>query len=193
MINYMEYLNLPEKITIAIVGSFLIMQIVGEFCELGGKTVPEILKIRKFFKRKRQERETIASIPETLKEFNTFLESVNQHYSDDNIAQRNDWMKHVNDGLDDVKILSKYVEDLYIDNRRNMIIDFASNVVNSDKLFTREQFNRIFKVYKEYEEFIDMHDRTNGEIDVAINIIKEAYEKRTREHSFVEDMQGYED
>ncbi len=193
MTDYMEYLNLPEKITIAIVGLFLIMQIVGEFCELSGKTVPEILKIRKFFKRKRQERETIASIPETLKEFNTFLESVNQHYSDDNIAQRNDWMKHVNDGLDNVKILSKYVEDLYIDNRRNMIIDFASNVVNSDKLFTREQFNRIFKVYKEYEEFIDMHDRTNGEIDVAINIIKEAYEKRTREHSFVEDVHGYED
>lgn len=193
MTDYMEYLNLPEKITIAIVGLFLIMQIVGEFCELSGKTVPEILKIRKFFKRKRQERETIASIPETLKEFNAFLESVNQHYSEDNIAQRNDWMKHVNDGLDDVKILSKYVEDLYIDNRRNMIIDFASNVVNSDKLFTREQFNRIFKVYKEYEEFIDMHDRTNGEIDVAINIIKEAYEKRTREHSFVEDVQGYED
>ena len=192
MTDYMEYLNLPEKITIAIVGLFLIMQIVGEFCELSGKTVPEILKIRKFFKRKRQERETIASIPETLKEFNTFLESVNQHYSDDNIAQRNDWMKHVNDGLDDVKTLSKYVEDLYIDNRRNMIIDFASSVVNSDKLFTREQFNRIFKVYKEYEEFIDMHDRTNGEIDVAINIIKEAYEKRTREHSFVEDVQGYE-
>lgn len=192
MTDYMEYLNLPEKITIAIVGLFLIMQIVGEFCELSGKTVPEILKIRKFFKRKRQERETIASIPETLKEFNTFLESVNQHYSEDNIAQRNDWMKHVNDGLDDVKTLSKYVEDLYIDNRRNMIIDFASSVVNSDKLFTREQFNRIFKVYKEYEEFIDMHDRTNGEIDVAINIIKEAYEKRTREHSFVEDVQGYE-
>ena len=102
MTDYMEYLNLPEKITIAIVGLFLIMQIVGEFCELGGKTVPEILKIRKFFKRKRQERETIASIPETLKEFNTFLESVNQHYSEDNIAQRNDWMKHVNDGLDDL-------------------------------------------------------------------------------------------
>lgn len=193
MINYMEYLNLPEKIVIAAVGLFLVMQIVGEICEIGGKTVPEILKIRKFFQRKRQERETIASIPETLKEFNTFLESVNQHYSEDNIAQRNDWMKHVNDGLDDVKILSKYVEDLYIDNRRSMIIDFASNVVNSDKLFTREQFNRIFKVYEEYEEFIDMHDRTNGEIDVAINIIKEAYEKRTREHSFVEDMQDYED
>ena len=52
--------------------------------------------------------------------------------------------------------------------------------------------NRIFKVNKEYEEFIDMHDRTNGEIDVAINIIKEAHEKRTREHSFVEDAQGYE-
>lgn len=192
MTDYMEYLNLPEKITIAIVGLFLIMQIIGEFCELSGKTVPEILKIRKFFERKRQEREAIAAIPETLNEFNTFLESVNQHYSEDNIAQRNDWMKRVDDGLDDVKILSKYVEDLYIDNRRNMIIDFSSSVVNSDKLFTREQFNRIFKVYKEYEEFIDMHDRTNGEIDVAINIIKEAYEKRTKEHSFVEDLQGYE-
>ena len=106
-------------------------------------------------------------------------------------------MQKVNDSLDNdsnsINELSEYVKELYVDNKRNMIIDFASNVVDSGKHFTREQFNRIFKVYKEYEEFINRHDMTNGEIDVAIRIIKEAYEKRMREHAFIEEMEGYED
>lgn len=197
MMDYIEFLELPEFVAMALIILFLVMQIIGEVLEFRGKIVPEAFKIRKYFARKKREREIIASLPETFDSFRGFCETVNQHYSDDNITKRNAWMQKVNDSLDNdsnsINELSEYVKELYVDNKRNMIIDFASNVVDSGKHFTREQFNRIFKVYKEYEEFINKHDMTNGEIDVAIRIIKEAYEKRMREHTFIEEMEGYED
>ena len=197
MMDYIEFLELPEFVAMALIILFLVMQVIGETLEFRGKLVPEAFKIRKYFARKKREREIIASLPETFDSFRGFCETVNQHYSDDNITKRNAWMQKVNDSLDNdsnsINELSEYVKELYVDNKRNMIIDFASNVVDSGKHFTREQFNRIFKVYKEYEEFINKHDMTNGEIDVAIRIIKEAYEKRMREHTFIEEMEGYED
>ena len=197
MMDYIEFLELPEFVAMALIILFLIMQVIGETLEFRGKLVPEAFKIRKYFARKKREREIIASLPETFDSFRGFCETVNQHYSDDNITKRNAWMQKVNDSLDNdansINELSEYVKELYVDNKRNTIIDFASNVVDSGKHFTREQFNRIFKVYEEYEEFINKHDMTNGEIDVAIRIIKEAYEKRMREHTFIEEMEGYED
>lgn len=197
MMDYIEFLELPEFVAMALIILFIVMQVIGEILEFKGKIVPEAFKIRKYFARKKREREIIASLPETFDSFREFCETVNQHYSDDNITKRNAWMQKVNDSLDNdansINELSEYVKELYVDNKRNMIIDFASNVVDSCKHFTREQFNRIFKVYEEYEEFINRHDMTNGEIDVAIRIIKEAYEKRMREHTFIEEMEGYED
>ena len=52
-----EFLGIPATIAIALVGLFLILQVIGELCELKGKIVPEFLKIRKYFKRKKQEKE----------------------------------------------------------------------------------------------------------------------------------------
>ena len=90
--------------------------------------------------------------------------------------------------------LDKNNEDtlsLLIDNKRSAIINFADLVIDENKPVTREQFNRIFKLYEEYENIIYENDRTNGEVDIAIRIIRESYEKRVRTHSFVEDVRGY--
>ena len=32
---------------------------------------------------------------------------------------------------------------------------------------------------------------TNGEVDIAHQIIKESYEQRLRDHAFIEDIRGY--
>ena len=80
---------------------------------------------------------------------------------------------------------------ILIENNRNTIIDFASRVSDKDKPVTREQFNRIFKLYKTYEGIIQENGMTNGEVDIAIRIIQEAYEDHIREHSFLEDVRGY--
>jgi len=224
MLNYIEYLNVPTTVAIAIVAAFLIMQIVGEMLEFKGKVVPEFLKVRKYFSRKKAEKaenmQTLKEVrqllmereenAETLKEVKQLLSEVNGHYSEDNITKRNNWMTWVNDRAEiyDKSIIeisknlrdvtqalrdnTKLTEEMFIQNSRDRIIDFATKVADDEAVVSREEFNRIFKVYDKYEKYLDEHDLTNGEVDVAIRIIREAYEHRIRKHLFIEDVRGYE-
>ena len=195
------------------------MQAIGEFMEFMGETAPEILKIRKRFARKKKEREDmkklVESIPQfqemstTLSNVQTLLANVDAHYSADNIAMRNKWIEEVNDRLSSAEeaqrasdekmqkvteMLARNNEDtlaLLIDSKRNTIIEFAALVIDESKPVTREQFHRVFKLHKEYEEIIKRNGLTNGEVDIAIRIIRESYEKHLRNCSFVEDIRGY--
>lgn len=54
---------------------------------------------------------------------------------------------------------------------------------------TREQFNRILKMYNDYERIISENNMTNGEIEIAYSIIVKAYKKHMEKHSFIEDIQ----
>jgi hypothetical protein len=80
---------------------------------------------------------------------------------------------------------------LLIETKRNTIIDFASKVVDEKFPVTKEQFNRIFKIYNDYEEIIKKHNMTNGEVDIAFRIINESYATHIKNHSFIEDIRGY--
>lgn len=207
MLSYLEYLgdylNMPTKVIIALVAVFLVMNIIGEILEFKGKVVPECIKIRKYFKRKKEER---SKIYETLNQVSVLLDEVNKHYSDDNITKRNAWMDWVNERakvydasvveLTSLKDLlasnNELTLDLYINSNRNRIIDFASKVINENVVVSREEFNRIFKIYAEYEDILERYNKTNGEVDVAYRIIEESYEKHMQNHSFIENMRGYE-
>lgn len=203
MINYIEYLNMPTKIGILIVGVLLILQVIGELLEFKGKIVPEWMKFRKYFSRKKQEREAVKDMIATLSDVKKSFADFNSHYSSDNIKMRDEWIKGVNSRLDQNDIwikeldrkMDKNNEDtlsLLIDSKRNTIINFASYVIEERSPVTREQFNRIFKLYDEYESIIEANNMTNGEVDVAHRIITESYENHMRNHSFVEDVRGYE-
>ena len=219
MINFVEYLGLPNTIAIGIISLFFIIQIIGELLEFKGKVVPEYVKIRKYFKRKKDERLALTKMIEkfdeyqqmatTLSNVNRLLADIDKHYSKDNIAMRDGWMKEVNEHISDSERLRKEQDSLMrelnekldknnaatisllIDNKRNTIIDFASKVIDESYPVTKEQFNRIFKIYKEYEEIIEEHGLTNGEVDIAIRIIQESYEQHMKNHTFIEDVRGY--
>lgn len=206
MINYIEYLKLPASIGACIVGVLLVMQLIGSILDFKGKTVPAIMNIRKHFKKKKQEKIEAA---ETLKAVKSLLNDVNAHYSVDNIAKRDSWMKWVNDRAvtydafikeisdkfvgvaEALKDNTKMTEEMFIQSSRDRIIDFATKVGDKDAMVSREEFNRIFKVYDKYEKFLEEHKLTNGEIDINYQIIKEAYEERLRNHAFIEDIRGY--
>lgn len=202
MISYVEYLNIPVTIAIIIIAIFLFIQIVGEILEFKGKVVPEFAKVRKYFHRKKKERETIANVQITMEEVKKSMDIMNAHYSTDNIKMRDNWIKKVNDclekydqRLDDLSIkLDKNNQDtmeLLIENMRSTIIGFATTVADSSSMVTREQFNRVFKIYHRYEEIIKSYQLTNGEVDIAYRIIKESYESHLRNHTFIEDIKGY--
>lgn len=219
MIQYIEYLGLPGWIAIGLVGLFLASQVIGELLELKGKVVPEVLKVRKYFARRRKEKEnmqkmaelcpSLQKVPETLDSVQKLLSNVDAHYSHDNITMRDTWMSNVDRRLEEaetareenrqcIKSLAEKLDknnadtlSLLIDSKRNTIINFADLVIDENKPVTREQFHRIFKLYEEYEDIIQKNNMTNGEVDIAIRIARESYEKHVRNHSFVEDVRGY--
>ena len=80
---------------------------------------------------------------------------------------------------------------IFIENKRSAIISFAARVADPNVLVPHEEFRRIFKIYEEYEEIIQQNGLTNGEVDISIRIIREAYEERLRRRAFVEDVRGY--
>lgn len=208
MLSYIEFLNVPTTVAIAIVGLFLGIQIVGELLEIKGKVVPEFVKIRKYFIRKNKEKnETV----QTLKSLQTLLTDVNGHYSDDNIEKRNKWMDWVNSRAEvydasieklnntmsevmlALKDNTKMTEEMFVQNSRDRIIDFANKVGAEDSIVSREEFNRIFKVHEKYESFLKERGLTNGEVAIAFRIIMESYETHMRNHSFIENIRGYDD
>lgn len=199
MVSFIEYLKLPATVGGIIVGVFLVIQIIGGILDFKGKAVPAIMNVRKYFKQKKQEKIEAA---ETLKAVKILLEDVNGHYSADNIAKRDSWMQWVNDRAvtydrfieemgekfaDVVKVL----EEIFVQNSRDRIIDFATKVENKNTMVSREEFNRIFKVYDKYEKFLKERELTNGEVDINYQIIKESYEEHLRNHTFIEDIRGY--
>lgn len=215
MLNYIQYLNMPSKVALALVGIFFILQIIGELLEFKGKAVPEIIKIRKIFARKKREREILAKLPdlmanfeqavETLKGAEKLFNEVNLHYSADNITKRNKWMKWVDEKATEydnygtclAELEAKMdkntiiTTNLFIEQKRDTILSFASKVIDENYPVTREQFKRIFKIHKEYEEIIEQNNITNGEVDIAFRIITEAYEKHMKNRTFIEDIRGY--
>jgi hypothetical protein len=205
--NYIEYLNIPTKIAVIFVIVLLVAQLVGALLSIKGFVVPEFMNIKKYFKKKKEERKAMV---ETLNNVKILLNEVNEHYSEDNITKRDSWMNWVNErakvydagivNLEEqmLQLQEKVAQNneialsLAIDTKRNFIIDFASKVVDENYPVTREQFNRVIKVYKEYEEIIEDNELENGEVDIAIRIIEESYEKHMKNHSFIENIRGYD-
>ena len=202
MEQLLEFFKITGPWAAGILGTWIILNIVGELIEKTGKIVPEFMKIRKFFARKKEEKKRQKQL---LINVETLLNDVNQHYSEDNIAKRNEWMEWVNSRarIYDQSIAefmemkqsiadnNKLTLDLYININRNRIIDFASKVANENVLISKEEFNRIFKIYQDYEAILEQHHMTNGEVDIAYRIIQESYKERLQDHTFLEDVRGY--
>lgn len=176
MLDYMDYLGVPATVAICIAVVFLVIQIIGELLEFKGKVVPEFCKVRKYFARKKAERESlnqlidiVAGLKDELKETNNMVRTLSEKTNENN----------------------KKITDIRLDIMRNEIINFASKVHDVNSLVTRERFRRILKLYDEYEDMIRKEGRTNGEVDVAHRIITESYEEHMRNHTFVEDVRGW--
>lgn len=195
MLDSMQYLGMPTIIIVIVVAILLIMQVIGGVIEFKGKALPEIFHIKKYLARKKLEKEILIRLPETVDKLEKSVANINDHYNEDNISKRNDWMQSVNEKLDtDHSLIRELKQDFIlkdINDKRNTIIDFASRISSSDTIITREYFNRIFKTYQEYEDMIKKEGLTNGEVDVAYHIIVEAYEERLLNHTFLEDERGW--
>lgn len=200
-INVMEYLQIPLWIICIVAGLLLVLNIIGSILDVKGKIWPEIVNFRGRRRRKKEEKEKQSKLLEDVQQS---LSEMKAHYSPEKIAERNAWMSWVNERAkvydasvieltkfkDTLEVTKELTLDLYININRNRIIDFAGKVINEDVTVSREEFNRIFKIYAEYEDILEKYNKTNGEVEVSIEIIREAYENHMRTHTFIEDSRG---
>ena len=209
MLGNLEYLNIPIDIIAIIIGFLVISNLIGEALKLKGILTPEFMRIRDYFKRKKMESDILHQLPQTLKDVQEELKEFKSHYDADNIKKRDCWIKSVNMKLEEHdnwrKDFDKKLDDtnekldknnditisILINNYRSEILSFASKVIDERYPVTREQFNRIFKIHKDYSHIIESEGLENGEVEIAIKIIKEAYTDHLKCHTFIEDMKGY--
>lgn len=210
--DYIEFFGITGKIVGVIVLLFFLMQLIVELLKAKGVVSAEIVSIRSRMEQKRKEKETIRQmaellptlkdVPAMLKSTGEFLGNVKKHYSNDNIKMRDDWIKNVNQKLEGhdnlMQVLvdtahenSENIRTILIESKRSAIIDFASKTIDPNVPVTRAEFNRIFRIHNEYEEIITKHNIKNGEVDMAIGLIRESYEEHMRNHTFLEDVRGF--
>lgn len=114
------------------------------------------------------------------------MKQVNQ-YSDSIIAIN----KALAEVTAELKDNTRLTEEMFVQSSRDRIINFATRLAAESAVVSREEFNRIFKVYQDYESYITEHGLTNGEVDVSIRLIRESYEAHMKNHTFIEDVRGY--
>lgn len=89
LLKGIDYLGIPTTVAIALVGIWLLLHIIGFTLDIKKKAVPEIINIRGYIRRKKEEKQMLKECKKLLTEFNS-------HYSKDNITKRNDWMNGIN-------------------------------------------------------------------------------------------------
>ena len=213
IIKAIEFLGVPATVAIILVGLYLVINIIGSILDFKGKVVPEIISWRRYLRRKKEEKEKQQKLLERLE---TKLESFEEHYNADNIAQRDCWIDEVNNTMqwvharadvydqsiaqitqslnaasESLKANTKMTEDMFVESSHDRIIDFAEKAADYDILLSREQFRRINRVYHDYENFLQERGRQNGEVDTAYETIQDGYKYRLQHHSFLEDIKGY--
>lgn len=213
LIESMGALGVPTVVITIILVGFVLLQLTGEIVEWCGKTAPVWLKLRKLLT-KRKER--IAKLESLLEQSTEALAKINVHYNPESIQQRNEWMDTVNteltwmhqradaydqsivditnalnDASTQLQSNTLMTEDMYVEDSRDRIISFANMVSDPKCVVSHEQFRRIFKIYDSYERFLEMRNRTNGEVDESMNTVRKAYCYRQEHHSFAEDIGRY--
>lgn len=96
LLKGIEYLGVPATIAIMLVGLFVILQIIGEIVEVFGKVAPEFLKVRKYYSRRKREKQENQQM---IKECKELLSEFNSHYDEDNITKRDKWMSKVDNSV----------------------------------------------------------------------------------------------
>ena len=131
LLKGIEYLGIPVAIAIILVGLFVGLQIVGEIVEVSGKVVPEFFKIRKYFDRKRREKEETKQM---IKECKQLLAEFYSHYDEDNITKRDNWMHGVDDSVKDIQKLNSKIDKLLEvnENLKTQINQVKSNVLENE-------------------------------------------------------------
>lgn len=75
---------------------------------------------------------------------------------------------------DKISNLTDMFVDKEIDDYRFKILDFASDI-SSGKMFNRESYDHILRIYDKYEKILEEHNMENGLVEESIEYIRNSY------------------
>ena len=81
---------------------------------------------------------------------------------------------------DDLKKLTEMFIDKQIDDYRWEIINFSTKVAEG-KPCNKDSFKHCLKTYEKYEKLLKEHGLENGEVDISMEIVNEAYKQNLLE------------
>lgn len=191
LLKGIEYLGIPMTFAIVLVGLFVVLQIIGEIVEVSGKVVPEFFKVRKYFSRKKTEKEEMKQM---IKECRQIISDFNSHYDDDNISKRNKWMNGVDKSVQDIQKLDSKIDKLLDANEKlkTKLDKVESNVLENeaDRLRSElfdcgnrcrrnirlhpEEMDHIREVYDKYSRVL----KQNGPGEKEFNFITDYYNQQ---------------
>lgn len=154
-------------IMILLVAITAIVKVIGEASKWFGKPF-------KWVKAQNKETEKVDIIAKKHEE----LEVQMQKLRDDSIFQDHVLEVRMDDLSSKVESLTAIVIADRVDRMRYEILDMASAISEQNRWYSMEQLRHTLKVYDEYEKFLNEHGMENGEVDLSIGIIQQAYQDK---------------
>lgn len=77
----------------------------------------------------------------------------------------------------DLKKLTDMFIEKSIDDMRYEILDFAS-ALSSGRIYSKEQFTHVIKIYEKYEKVLEENNMSNGQVTASMEVINDLYKKK---------------
>ena len=123
----------------------------------------------KWMRKKREERDLLRQTAESLAE-------LQKRHNKDN----SECVKHDEEIRADLKKLTDLFIDKEIDDYRWEIINFATKVAEK-RPCNKDSFKHCFRTYEKYERLLEAYGLENGEVEISMEIVNEAYKQKMLE------------
>lgn len=87
---------------------------------------------------------------------------------------------HDTEMRNDIKKLTEMFVEKQINDYRWEIINLADKIASGNTV-SKECYRHAISTYEKYEKIINEHGLVNGEVEISIEIIKEAYQQKLKE------------
>lgn len=146
-------------------GGIAIVTIIGKFSEIIGKPV-------KWVRNKQQDHELLMKTIQDLKELH------DKHEEDTKESIKHD--KAIENKLE---TLTDLFVNWEISSMRWEINNFATKI-SENKPCNKDCFQHCFKTYEAYEGILKERHLTNGEVEISMKIIRDAYQRKMQNGEF---------
>lgn len=193
--SQLQILGAGGKVIIVFAVFFLCVEIIKGWKVLWEFLAPKFLGIKTELSRRKDLEELTLKNADNLNNIVRQQEEANQQtlaivnkISEDVTALKNEVDVRFSTIDGSMATLSDTVQDMQLESMRNTILNFGAGVGNN-RLYSREQYDYIKKIYGIYHRIIRETGKSNDEIEITMNkIVLPSYERHIEKHDFLEYM-----